>query len=109
MIGLALQHLLDQVVDDVPVIPCEAGDEPGDIVAPPHRQRRQLKRGDPPFGAALKRCDVLCRQPQSHHPVQVRRSLFRREAQISGTDLDELAAPSQPGQRQRRVGATGDH
>src|SRR6267154_571999 len=29
-IGLTLQHLLDQVVDDVTIIPGEAGDEAGD-------------------------------------------------------------------------------
>ena len=107
--GLALQDLLDQVVDDVAVVPGEAGDEAGDVVSPLHRERRQLERGDPPLGAPLQRCDVLCRQRQSHHPVEVRRGLVGREAQIGGADLDELATPSQPRQRQRRVGAAGDH
>lgn len=37
------------------------------------------------------------------------RGLLGREAQIGGAELDELATPSQPGQRQRRVGAAGDH
>ena len=32
--GLALQDLLGQIVDDVPVIPGEAGDEPGHVVSP---------------------------------------------------------------------------
>ena len=109
MLGLALQHLLDQVVDDVAVVPGEAGDEAGDVVAALHRERRQLERGDPPFGAPLQRGDVLRRQGQSHHLVEVRRSLVGREAQVGGADLDELAAPSQPRQRQRRVGAAGDH
>ena len=58
MLGLALQDLLDQVVDDVPVVPGEAGDEAGDVVSPLHRERRQLERGDPPFGAPLQRCDI---------------------------------------------------
>ena len=49
------------------------------------------------------------RQLQSHHLVEVRRGLVGREAQIGGADLDELATPSQPRQRQRRVGAAGDH
>ena len=108
-LGLALQHLLDQVVDDVPVVAGEAGDEAGDVVSPLHRERRQLERGDPPFGAPLQRCDVLRRQRQSHHLVEVRRGLVGREAQVGGADLDQLAAPPQPGQRQRRVGAAGDH
>ncbi len=37
------------------------------------------------------------------------RSLAGREAQIGGADLDQFATPSQPRQRQRRVGAAGDH
>ena len=109
MLGLALQDLLGQVVDDVPVVPGEAGDERGDVLSSLHRERRQLERGDPPFGAPLQRGDILCRQRQSHHLVEVRRGLRGREAQVGGADLDELAARSQPRQRQRRVGAAGDH
>ena len=39
---LTLQDLLGQVVDDVPVIACEALDEAGHVVPALHRQRRQL-------------------------------------------------------------------
>ena len=66
LLGLTLQHLLGQVVDDVAVVPGEARDEAGDVVPALHRQRRQLERGDPPLGAPLQRCDVLRRQGQSH-------------------------------------------
>ena len=58
MLGLALQDLLDQVVDDVAVVAGEAGDEAGDVVAALHRQRRQLEGGDPALGPALQRGDV---------------------------------------------------
>ena len=109
MFGLTLQDLLDQVVDDVAVVPGEAGDEAGDVVAPLHRERRQLERGDPAFGAPLQRGDVLRRQLQPHHLVEVRGGLVGREAQVGRADLDELAARAQAGQRQRRVGAAGDH
>ena len=61
MLGLALQDLLGEVVDDVPVIPGEAVDEAGDVVSPLHRERRQLERGDPPFGAPLQCRDILLR------------------------------------------------
>ena len=50
-----------------------------------------------------------CRQRQAHHLVEVRRGLVGREAQVGGADLDQLAARSQPGQRQRGIGAAGDH
>ena len=69
--GLPLQDLFDQVVDDVAVVPREAGDEAGDVVAPLHRQRRQLQRGDPAFGASLQRGHVLRSQIQAHHLVEV--------------------------------------
>ena len=108
-LGLALQDLLGEVVDDVPVIPGEARDEAGDIVSPLHRERRQLERRDPPLGAPLQRRNVPCGQSQSHDLVEVRRCLVGRETQVSGADLDELATRSQPRQRQRRVGAAGDH
>ena len=57
--GLALQHLLDQVVDDVAVVPGEPGDEAGDVVPSLHRERGQLQRGDPALGALLQRGHVL--------------------------------------------------
>ena len=46
---------------------------------------------------------------QAHHLVEVRGGLVGREAQIGGADLDELAARAQASQRQRRIGAAGDH
>ena len=59
VLRLTLQHLLDQVVDDVAVVPGEAGDEGGDVVPALHRQRRQLERGDPPLGAPVQGGDVV--------------------------------------------------
>ena len=109
MLGLALQDLFGQEVDNVPVIAGEAVDERGGVLSPLHRERRQLQRGDPSFGAPLQRCDIGCRQHQSHHLVEVLRGLAGRKAQIGGADLGELATPAQPGQRQRRIGAAGDH
>ena len=49
---LALHDLLDEVVDDVPVVTGEAGDELGCVVASLHRQCGQLESGDPALGAA---------------------------------------------------------
>ena len=58
-----------------------------------------------PSSAATSRA-VSC---QAHRLVEVRRGLVGREAQVGGADLDQLAARSQAGQRQRRIGAAGDH
>jgi len=45
---LALPDLLDEVVDDVPVVAGESGDEARDVVLSLHRQRRQLQCGAAP-------------------------------------------------------------
>ena len=68
MVGLTLQDLFDQVVDDVAVVPGEARDEAGDVVPSLHRERRQLERGDPALGAPLQRCDVLARPGPAPSP-----------------------------------------
>jgi hypothetical protein len=41
--------------------------------------------------------------------MEIPAGLLRRKPQIFGADLDDLAPCSQAGQRQRRVGAAGDH
>ena len=109
LLGLTLQDLLDEVVDDVAVVPSESCDEAGDVVAPLHRQGRQLERGDPALGPRLQRVDISCGQIQPHRLVEVRGGLVRREAQVGRTDLHELATRPQAGERQRRVGAGSDH
>ena len=73
------------------------------------RQRGQLQRRDPALGALGQRRDVRRGQREAHRPVEVVRRLLRGEAQVGGADLDQLAARAEPGQRQRRVGAGGDH
>jgi hypothetical protein len=107
--GLPSQDLFDEVVDDVPVVSREPGDEAGDVVSPLHRQRGQLERGDPAFGASLRCRDVARRQIEPGDVVEVGRRLLEGEAQVSGPDLDQLAARPQAGQGQRRVLAGADH
>ena len=108
-VGLVLQHLLDQVVDDVPVVPGEPGDEAADVVAPLEGERSELQRGDPPLRPLLQGRDVGRGQVQSRHLVEVRGGLLGREAQVGGTDLDQLAAHPPTGQWQVGVGAGADH
>ena len=77
LLGLAGEDLLDEIVDDVPVVAGEAGDEAGDVVAALHRQRRQLQCGDPALGARLQRGDVACGKVQAGGVVEVGRHLRR--------------------------------
>ena len=58
-VGLTLQHLFDQIVHDIAVVAGERPDELANVVAPAQRERRQLKSGNPAFGAALQGGDVL--------------------------------------------------
>ena len=106
---LALQDLFDQVVDDVAVVTGETLDELPDVVAALHRERRQLERGDPAFGPACENGELACREVQCHHVLEVRRGLVGGEPQIGRADLNELAAGAQPSERQRWVGAAGNH
>src|SRR5579859_6682068 len=106
---LPLQHLLDQVVHDVAVVTGKAADELRDIVSPLHRERGQLECGDPAFGPRFQNGELACRQVQGHGVIQVSRSLVRREPQIGGADLDELAASAQPSQREWWVGAASNY
>ena len=62
LVGLTLEHFLDEVVDDEAVVAGEVVDERGDVVTPLHRQRRELQRGDPPLGSGFERADVVRRQ-----------------------------------------------
>ena len=107
--GFPLQDLFDEVVDDVSVVPREAGDESGDVVSPLHRQAGELQRRDPALRPALQGRHIGGRQAQAHHPVEVGISLIGREAQVTRSDLDQFAPGSHPGQRERRIGAAGDH
>ena len=106
---LVLQHLLDEVVDDVPVVPGEAGDEAAGVVAPLDGQSGELQRRNPPLGALLQGLDVARREAQSRCFVEVRGGLVGRESQVGGTDLDQVAAHSPSSQLQVGVSAGAEH
>jgi hypothetical protein len=109
VVGLAVEHLLHEVVDDEPIVAGEARDEPTDVVAALHRQRRELQRRDPSLGTGFERVDVGRAQRQTHRLVEVARGFVRGEAQVGGANLAELAAGAQARQGQRRVGAAREH
>ncbi len=105
---LTVEHLFGQVVHDVAVVAGEGGDERRGVCAPPQGQRRELQGGDPALGAGLQRRDVARSDREGGDVVEVRRGLGQREAQVGGTDLDQLAPRAQSGQWQRRVHAGAD-
>ena len=109
VVGLTLQHLLGQVVDDVAVVPGESRDEASDVVRPCIESAASWSAVIQPFGPPVEGGDLLGRQVEPHHLIEVLRCLVGREAQIGGADLDQLAPSSQPRHRQRRVGSAGEH
>ena len=58
------EHLLDEVVDDVAVVPGEPGDERRDVGAAPQREGGQLQGRDPSLGAVLERGDLAAVEPR---------------------------------------------
>ena len=59
--GLAIQHLVSEVVDDEPIVTGELRDERRRVVPALQRQRGQLERGDPSLRPTLERIDVRAR------------------------------------------------
>jgi hypothetical protein len=108
LLGLTLEDFFDQVVDDVAVIAREGADEPGNVVPPLHRERRELEASDPAFGPRLEGYDVLCREMQAHDLVEERGGLVGGERQLGGAQRGQLTAQAQAAERQWRIGATSE-
>ncbi len=100
LVRLALQDLLDEIVQDEPVAPGERLDEIGDVVGRPgrmtsHREGSQLESGGPALGARLEGCHQRGVQTQPHRVVQECLCLLCGEAQVACTKLQELPADTQ--------------
>ena len=108
LFGLPRQHLLNQVVDDVSVVACEAGDKAADVLSALHGQRRQLQCSDPALCPSFQCGDVVGGEIQPAHVVEVGRRLLGCEPQVDGADLDQLPACPKTGQRQYGVSSATD-
>ena len=85
ILGLSLQDLLGEVVDDEAIVSSETRDEGVDVVAALHRQGGKLEGGDPALRPLLQRRDLARIEVQIGRLIQVRRGLVTREAQIRGS------------------------
>ena len=106
---LTIQDLLDEVVDDVPVVPGELRDERARVGSPADRQGRELQGRDPAFGPSLEDRDVARRQPQAHRAVEVRLGFVFGEPQIRGADLDQVPARAKSSQGEGRICARDEN
>ena len=68
----------------------------------------KLEPGDPALGARQQGGDRFRRQAQAHRPVEEGAALLDVEAEGVLTDLGDLVARTQAGQRQRRILARAD-
>jgi hypothetical protein len=81
----------------------------GSLTRPrPERDRREVQRRDPPFRPLLKRDDLAAAESQAQHVGEKCPRLAPREAEVGRSDLGELSATPQPGERQGGTG-TGDY
>jgi hypothetical protein len=108
-VWLAVQDLLGQVVQHIPVAAAELVHKAGRVGVAPQRQGRQLQPGRPPFGALLQRRHGSLGQLRPDGRVEQLGGLLRGEAQVGFAQFGQLPAGAQPRQRQRRVGAAGQH
>ncbi len=100
----ALQHLLDQVVEDVAMAAGEVGDQLTGVLPALQGEGGQLQAGGPALGAGLQGRKVRRCQLQAHAAGELA-GLVGGEAQVGGAHLGQLPARPQPGQGQGRVGA----
>ena len=106
--GLTLEDLGDEIVHDVPVVAGESLDEPGNVRAPPHGERRQLEPGNPAFGARLQGGNFRRRELQPHHLVEKAGGFGGGKAQVGGAQLGHLAPGAQASQGELWILPGGD-
>jgi hypothetical protein len=109
VLRLAVQHLLGQVVQHIAVAAGERLHKGADVVLAPQRQGGQLQPGGPAFGPVRQRRHGRLGQLGLHRRPEQRGGFLGGEAQVRLAQLDELPAGPEAGQRQRRVGAAGQH
>ena len=107
LLGLLVEHFLQQVIHDEAMAAGERVDEPGQIISVTHGERGHLQPGDPPFGALFQRGNLVRRQIQTHDVTQEGGGLLGGEAEIGRAHFGQFAPGAQTSQRPRRVGAPG--
>jgi hypothetical protein len=109
VLRLAVQHLLGQEVQHIPVAAGGRRHEPGRVRLAAQRQPGKLQARHPPLGPRGQRRHRRLGQVAPDRAAQQRRRLLGGEAQVALAHLGQPPAGAQPGQRQRRVGAAGHH
>ena len=82
-------------------------DETGDMLCISFLQREcsQLQPSNPALGTSPQRCDIFCREIESHHLIEKCSSFIIGETQIGDTQFGQLTPPPQKCQRRWRIDA----
>ncbi len=107
-LGLALQHLRDQVVGHGPLAARELGHEPLGIGMPGKRDGGQPQARRPPLGALVEPGHATVGELDPGRLQQLP-CLREREPEVRSADLDQLARQPQPVQPQARLLARAQH
>ena len=102
-LGLLVEHLLDEVVHDVPVVTGEPRDEPRRVLPVPQRERGELERRDPALGPGAQRGDVRGLQVE---PGRRRRGSRRVSSSVNRRSAARTSVRS-PRARSRASGSAG--
>ena len=109
-LGLARQsgeNLLDDIVQDVAVARPEPPHQVGMVGSAAEGDRCEPQRGSPPLGSLGELFDLRGGKLDAGRADE-RSRLGRREAEVLGANLEQLAAGPQAGERERWIGARCD-
>ncbi len=87
----------------------ESLNEGRDVLASLHREGRQLKGGDPPLGTGIEGGQILLTERQVQRALHELGGLSPGEAQVFGSDLQQLPSGTPARQGERGIGPRGDH
>ena len=104
ILGLAVEHLAEEVARHQLIVPGESFDEAARIVDVGDREEGETQSTGPSLGAAGEQFDVVLVQVRRSHQVDQLRHLVPSEAQIPGIDLGQPPVGAPPVEPPGRFG-----
>src|SRR5918996_1548156 len=108
LLGLAVEHLRAEVVDDVTLVARKRLDEGPRVGSPAQRESSEIQACGPTLRPLVQPRHVFWIEAQLEHTVQEHGGLLVGEAQLLRSDLVQLTAGAQPRKRQWRIAASAE-
>ncbi|MEZ5298441.1 MAG: hypothetical protein R2697_19860 [Ilumatobacteraceae bacterium] len=96
---LVIEHLVDEVVEDEPIVAGETAHERGGVVTIAERERRELQGGDPSLGTFAQDGGVGGGERPVEGTVEICGDLVVPEPEVGRPHLEQITAGSPPGER----------